>query len=151
MKVLLDSSVLIAALLPDHVHHGSAHAWLVQAKLGTFEFVVSGHTLAEVYSVLTRLPRTPPISPTDAWRLLRENIISSARIVTLSDYIDLLTQLSQRGISGGAVYDAIIARAAELAQVDRLLTINKAHFHKVWPLGSSKIVSPLLVAVPGPE
>jgi predicted nucleic acid-binding protein len=37
MKVLLDSSVLVAALLPDHVHHGGAHAWLTQAKLGTFD------------------------------------------------------------------------------------------------------------------
>jgi len=153
MKVLLDPSVLIAALLPDHVHHGASHAWLTQAKRGTFEYVVSGHSLAEVYSVLTRLPRTPPILPADAWRLLQENVISCAKIVTLSDsaYVDLLKELSQRGISGGAVYDAIIAKAAELAQVDRLLTINEAHFHRVWPVGSSKIISPLLVAVPTPE
>ena len=36
MKVLLDSSTLIAAMLPDHVHHQPAHAWLAQAKLGAF-------------------------------------------------------------------------------------------------------------------
>lgn len=152
MKVLLDSSVLIAALLPDHVHHGAAHAWLMQAKLGTFEYVVSGHSLAEVYSVLTRLPRTPAILPADAWRMLQENVISCAKIVTLSDkdYADLLQELWQRGISGGMVYDAIIAKAAQLAQVDRLLTINESHFHKVWPAGSSKIASPLLVAAPTP-
>jgi predicted nucleic acid-binding protein len=150
MKVLLDSSVLIAALLPDHVHHAAAHAWLKQAKIGTFEYVVSGHSTAEVYSVLTRLPRTPPILPPDAWRLLQENVISCAKIVTLSDsnYVDLLKDLSQRGISGGAVYDAIIAKAAELAAVDHLLTINESRFHRVWPVGSSKIVSPLLVAAP---
>ncbi|MSQ93492.1 MAG: PIN domain-containing protein [Gemmataceae bacterium] len=67
MRALLDSSTLIAAMLPDHVHHSPAHAWLSQAKLGTFEFVVSGHSLAEVYSVLTRLPRTPPITAAEAW------------------------------------------------------------------------------------
>ena len=152
MKVLLDSSVLIAALLPDHVHHAVAHAWLTQAKVGTFEYVVSGHSTAEVYSVLTRLPRTPPILPTDAWRLLQENVLSSAKIVTLSDsdYVDLLKDLSQRGISGGAVYDAIIAKAADLAQVDHLLTLNESHFQSVWPAGSRKIVSPLLVAPPTP-
>lgn len=63
MKVLLDSSTLIAAMLPDHVHHGPAHAWLSQAKAGTFELVASGHSLAEVYAVMTTLPRlsvTPP-------------------------------------------------------------------------------------------
>ena len=152
MKVLLASSVLIAALLPDHVHHGAAHAWLMQAKLGTFEYVASGHSLAEVYSVLTRLPRTPPVLQADAWRLLQENVIACARIVTLSDsqYVDLVKEPSQRGIGGGTVYDAIIAKAAELAQVDRLLTLNELHFHKVWPAGSSKIVSPLLVAAPTP-
>ena len=146
MKVLLDSSVLVAALLTDHVHHGAAHAWLNQAKLGTFDYLVSGHSLAEVYSVLTRLPRTPPLRPADAARLLQENV----QIVTLSasDYVDLLQDLSQRGIGGGAVYDAIIAKAAELAQVDQLLTLNEVHFHRVWPAGSSKIVSPLRVAAP---
>ena len=66
MKVLLDSSTLIAAMLPDHVHHGAAQPWLSQAKLATFEFVVSGHSLAEIYAVFTRLPRNPPISPGDA-------------------------------------------------------------------------------------
>jgi hypothetical protein len=113
---------------------------------------VSGHSLAEVYSVLTRLRRTPPILPAEAVRLLRENVQACARIVTLgaSDYVDLLQDLSQRGIGGGPVYDAIIAKAAEIAQVDQLLTLNEAHFHSVWPAGSGKIISPLLVAAPSP-
>jgi len=38
MKALLDSSTLIAAMLPDHIHHAPAHAWLSQAKLGSFVF-----------------------------------------------------------------------------------------------------------------
>jgi predicted nucleic acid-binding protein len=40
MNALLDSSTLIAAMLPDHVHHAPAHAWLDQAKQGTFVLVV---------------------------------------------------------------------------------------------------------------
>jgi predicted nucleic acid-binding protein len=58
MKALLDTSTLIAAMLPDHVHHAPALAWLSRAKSGAFEFVCSAHSLAEVYAVLTRLPRT---------------------------------------------------------------------------------------------
>ena len=145
MKVLLDSSTLIAAMLPDHVHHGPAHAWLSQGKLGAFEFFVSGHSLAEVYSVLTRLPRTPPITPREAWEMVKENVCSSAKIVVLdgSAYTTLLEDLSQRGIMGGQVYDAIIAKAAELAQVDQLVTLNDVHFQRVWPQGMSRIVSPL--------
>jgi predicted nucleic acid-binding protein len=150
MKALLDSSTLIAAMLPDHVHHAPAHAWLSQAKAGVFEFFTSGHSLAEVYSVLTRLPRTPRISPAAAARMLQENVIASASVISLSasDYTGLIVELSQRGVSGGAVYDAIIAKAAELAQVDRLVTLNEPHFHHVWPSGSGCIVSPLLEAPP---
>src|SRR5262245_45159034 len=112
MKVLLDTATLIAAMLPDHVHHAAAHPWLANGKAGAFEGVVSGHSIAEVYSVLTRLPRTPPITPAEAWQLLQENVLSWATIVTLSssDYSSLMAELSKRGIGGGIVYDAIIAR-----------------------------------------
>jgi predicted nucleic acid-binding protein len=150
MKALLDSSTIIAALLPDHVHHAPAHSWLAQAKLGTFEVLVSGHSLAEVYSVLTRLPRTPRIQPADAWQMLKENVTSCAKVFTLNgnDYAALIDEISQRAIGGGAVYDAIIAKAAELGQADRLVTLNETHFHKVWPAGVGKIVSPLSVPPP---
>jgi len=152
MKVLLDSSTLIAAMLPDHVHYAAACPWLAQAKLGAFDFLVSGHSLAEVYSVLTRLPRKPLITPADAWKMLTENVISCARIVTLSgdDYVALIEDLSQRGIGGGLVYDAIIAKAAESAQVDHLVTLNQSHFQKVWPSGAARIVTPLVAAPPSP-
>ena len=63
MKVLLDTSVLVSAMLPDHVHHAHSQPWLERAKAGAFEAVISGHSLAELYSVLTRLPRTPRIGP----------------------------------------------------------------------------------------
>jgi predicted nucleic acid-binding protein len=61
MKALLDTSTLIAAMLPDHVHHADALPWLAQAKSGAFEFVCSAHSLAELCAILTRLPRTPRI------------------------------------------------------------------------------------------
>jgi predicted nucleic acid-binding protein len=34
MKALLDTSMLIAAMLPDHVHHAHALPWLSRAKSG---------------------------------------------------------------------------------------------------------------------
>jgi predicted nucleic acid-binding protein len=150
MKVMLDSSTLIAAMLPDHVHHQAAHVWLSRAKKGAFEFFVSAHSLAEVYSVLTRLPRTPPILPGDAWQLLHQNVCACATIVALDgkQYSELIDELSRQGIGGGPVYDAVIAKAAESAGVDQLVTVNEAHFTKVWPAGASRIVSPLSVAPP---
>lgn len=150
MKVLLDSSTLIAALLPDHAHHVAAHAWLSQAKSGGFDLIVSSHSLAEVYSVLTRLPRSPMISPAEARQLLTDNIISCAEIVALSrdEYVLLIEDLARQGIAGGLVYDGIIAKAAELSNVDKLVTINDVHFQKVWPAGSVRIVNPTKSAPP---
>ncbi len=144
MRVLLDSSTLIAAMLPDHPHHAQAHRWLAQAKAEAFDFIVSGHSIAELYAVLTRLPRKPRIGPAAALRLIQENVTSHATVATLSgdDYISLVESLSQAGISGGAVYDAVIAKAAESARVDHLITLNASHFARVWPAGADRIRSP---------
>lgn len=88
MRALLDTSTLIAAMLPDHVHHTYAFPWLARAKAGAFEFVCSGHSLAELYAVLTRLKRTPPIRPDEAWDLIRENVTAHARVPENSSAIE---------------------------------------------------------------
>jgi predicted nucleic acid-binding protein len=149
MKVLMDSSVLISAMLPDHVHHAHALPWLQRAKAGALETVVSGHSLAELYSVLTRLPRTPRISPAETLQLLQQNVTSHT-VVALSavDYVKLIEKLAQLGVAGDSVYDAVIATAAELANVDYLLTLNIGHFQRVWPNGVNRVVSPLAMTPP---
>lgn len=150
MKVLIDTSVLLSAMLPDHVHHAHARPWLERAKGGAYELVIAGHSLAETYSVLTRLPRRPRISPADALQLIQENVLTHAKIVTLSahDYLNLLAELSQTDVAGGDVYDAVIAKAAELGAVDHLLTLNAPHFQRVWPGRESRIASPQALAPP---
>ena len=144
-SALLDTSALIAGVLTDHKHHAEAVAWLAAAKAGRYELVVSGHTLAEVYSVLTRLPRTPKITPAEAKQLLDANVTSVAKVVSLSgpEYVALLDEMVARNVVDDMVYDAIIARAAELTGVDGLITINEKHFHAVWPGGAARIQSPL--------
>ncbi len=59
-----------------------------------------------------------------------------------ADYAHVLTHLAQLGITGGAVYDALIARAAEISQADRLLTLNPGDFQRVWPEGKSILSVP---------
>lgn len=90
---------------------------------GGREVALSGHAFAETYAVLTRLPADVRLAPLDAARLLLERFAAplvlgadtSARVVDL---------LSEVGIAGGAVYDALVALAAvehgvELATRDR--------------------------------
>lgn len=125
--MLIDTSTLIAAMLPDHVHHGESHAWLSRAKAGAFSFFVSGHSLAEVYAVLTRLPRSPRIKSDEALQMIQENVSSIATMITLAadDYLAVIERFAQLNITGGAVYDGIIAKAAQLAEVDHLVTLNE--------------------------
>jgi len=48
--------------------------------------------------------------------------------------------MSELGLAGGIIYDALIAKVAQKSKVERLLTLNIDHFNRVWP-GGDKIIS----------
>ena len=143
MKVLFDTSVLVPALVSSHPQHGRAFTWLKKAK-HEIEMVVCSHSLAELYAVLSTLPVSPRITPGLAWRLIHESVIPSASIVSLSsaDYISTLNRMSDHGLSGGIVYDALAVKAAQKAEVDRILTLNIRDFKRIWPEGIARIAEP---------
>lgn len=132
MRVLFDTSVLVAAINPAHAFHAAALPWLERAKQGAIELIVAAHTLAELYATLTSMPLTPRISPTAACQLIDDNVLQVARVVALSemDYQDVLRQVSQAGHVSGVIYDALIAKAGELAGVDRLVTLDVSDFQR---------------------
>ncbi len=144
MKILFDTSVLIAAVVEPHPMHTRALPWLQRARTGEFDFFAANHTLAEMYAVLTTLPLKPKISPSTAWRLVHDNVETAARLVSLSpsDYKNTLRHMSELGLTGGVIYDALIARAARKSQVDHLLTFNSPDFMRVWPDGEKFIYTP---------
>jgi predicted nucleic acid-binding protein len=144
MKVLFDTSVLVAGIVQVHPAHQRALPWMQRAKAGGFKFIVASHTLAELYAVLTTLPVRPRISPSTAWRLVQTNVGTSASLVPLSsaDYRRTLREMAERGRSGGVVYDALIVSVARRMAVDRLLTLNAKDFLRIWPEGTEVITSP---------
>jgi predicted nucleic acid-binding protein len=144
MKVLLDTSVLIAAMVEAHPHHVRALPWLQRAKHKEITAVITCHSLAESYSILTTLPVHPHISPSVAWRLIQENILDVFTFLPLTgeDYRAVLEHLSMTGIIGGATYDALIAHTASKAKVDQLVTLNARDFHRIYPDLSEQIVEP---------
>jgi predicted nucleic acid-binding protein len=144
MKVLFDTSVLVAALVAAHPHHARAFPWLKKAKEEEIELLISSHTMAELYTVLSTLPVIPRITPGMAWRLIHESVLSFATITALSssDYQSTIKRMSELGISGGAVYDALIAKSAQKAGAERILTFNVADFKRVWPEGAAQIAVP---------
>ena len=144
MKTLFDTSVIIAALVESHPMHERSFPWLKQAKEKKFELIVASHTLAELYAVLSTLPLKPRISSSVAWRLIKENIESTAKVISLTpaEYASTIKRLSDIGLIGGTIYDALIAGVAQKAKVDRLLTLNIDHFKRVWQEGEDKIITP---------
>lgn len=144
MKVLFDTSVLIAAMVEVHPHHDSAFSWLRKAKEKKIEGFICSHTLAEIYAVLTVLPLSPKISPGMAQRLIRDNPLSCTRVITLTlkDYNSVIDTLTSLGVGGGVIYDALIVHAAKKTRVDLLLTLNVKDFKRVWPERPDIIKSP---------
>jgi predicted nucleic acid-binding protein len=144
MKIFFDTSVLVAAIVEAHPMHSHAFPWLVRAKSREFDMAVAAHTLAEVYAVLTTLPLIPRITPGAARRLIHDNIETTARIISLlwQDYISVIKNLSDLGLSGGIIYDALIIRAAQKADVKKILTFNANDFKRVWLEGEPRFVVP---------
>lgn len=144
MRVFFDTSVLVAALLSRHPWHLRAMNWLKRAKSGEIEFLVSTHSLAETYSILSAFPIRPRIPPTVAWKIIQEGVVSAAQLIFLTpaEYAETLGAVADRGLSGGIVFDALLARAARKAGAERLLTFNKRHFQRVWPEGASILLVP---------
>lgn len=144
MRVLLDTSVLLAALVRSHPRHGDARPWLARALAGEITLVLAAHTLAELHATLTTLPVRPRISPETAARLRDDNLPDTAEIIALSadDYRSVLRSVTELGLAGGVIYDALIARAAENARVDRLVTLNERDFRRAWPRGEDRISGP---------
>lgn len=144
MRILFDTSVLIAAMIEGHSAHRVALPWLQRVKAKADAGLVAAHTLAELYAVLTRLPVSPRISPAMALRLIQNNVLDTCTVVTLSDsdYTALLNHLADLGIVGGAVYDGLLMHAAWIAGVDRVVTLNAHDFRRVYPALADIIFSP---------
>jgi len=107
VTVAIDTSVAVPLLVRSHHDHAAVVRWW-----GGQEVALSGHALAETYSVLTRLPGDSRLAPADAARLLDARF-SSALAMSSSRTRKLPDTLSRLGIAGGAVYDALVALAAK--------------------------------------
>lgn len=144
MKTIFDTSVIVSGIVESHPMHPKCLTWLQRAKAGEVECIVVSHTLAETYAVLTTLPVKPRISPLVAQRLIHNNLQANARIValTVADYWSTIQRMAEMGLSGGTVYDALIATVARRLSVDRLLTLNADDFRRVWPEGKLVISTP---------
>ena len=116
--IAIDTSVAVPLLVEDHEAHDAVVRWWTGRELA-----LSGHALAETYSVLTRLPGEARLSPSDAARLIAARF-SAPIVLSVETTRDLPHVLANLGVAGGAVYDAMVALAA--VQEDVVLATRDA-------------------------
>jgi predicted nucleic acid-binding protein len=114
-----DSSVVIAAITPWHLSHRSARAALIGADAR-----LPAHVAFETTSALSRMPEGRRMSPTLVLQALARNFPEAWLALSGGDQHTCLRIAVDRGIRGGALYDALIAataakHGAELLSADR--------------------------------
>ena len=118
MTVTADTSVLVASFASWHEHHAVAFR-----AVGLVDGVI-GHCLLETYSVLTRLP-APHRMTADVVSKYLHLAFGRHAVYGLSpeEQRALVATCAAQGMSGGAVYDAVIAATCARSRA-RLLTLD---------------------------
>jgi len=141
VKVFFDTSVLIAASLLQHEHHRpSVAAYLKADKKNA---CCAAHTLAEVYSGLTRMPGSQRMRGDQALLFL-DQIRERLTIITLDeeDYYSAIASAVAQGIVGGTIYDALLAKCAIKANATIIYTWDLDHFRLVGPEVARRVRTP---------
>ena len=105
IRLALDTSAAVPLLLRRHVDHDAVRGTVAGATI-----CLTGHSLAETYSVLTRLPGDARLEPHDAATLVSTGFERPLHL-DFKSVEDLPATLAARGIAGGAVYDAMVGLA----------------------------------------
>jgi predicted nucleic acid-binding protein len=119
--LLVDTSVAVALLVGDHVHHESTSRAVGARRLG-----LAGHAAFETFSVLTRLPSPVRRVPRVVAELIGANF-PDTRFLSAAHAGRLVAELASAGLGGGAIYDALVGATARehgvrLATRDRRAT-----------------------------
>ena len=141
MKAFFDTSVLVPVFYGDHTHHDASLNLFVH--VGKSSGCCGAHSLAEVYSTLTRMPGKHRISGEQAM-LFIGSIRERLSIVSLDgeEYADVLRVSSALGIVGGGIYDALLARCALKARAETIYTWNRRHYVLCGPEVTNRIRMP---------
>ena len=132
MKGFFDTSVLVPVFYGDHVHHQASLVLFIQFDKTTG--CCGAHSLAEVYSTLTRMPGKHRISAEQAM-LFIGGIRERLSIVALDgeEYADVLQASATLGIVGGGIYDAMLAHCAIKAKAETIYSWNSRHYAQCGP------------------
>lgn len=130
MKILFDTSVLVAAFIKTHPKHIECFDWVKKTDAKEIDAYISIHTLLEFYTAVTGMLKMDKLNSGSVLKIIEKNIYPHLNLIsyTETDYKNVLIKLDRQHIIGGAGYDFLIAYAAFKQKIDFLLTLNKKHF-----------------------
>jgi predicted nucleic acid-binding protein len=141
VNAFLDTSVLVPVFYGDHVHHEASLTLFVHCERATG--CCGAHSLVEVFATLTRMPGKHRISGEQAL-LFIGSIREKLSIVALDgeEYVDALEASAVLGVTGGSIYDAMLAHCAMKAQADTIYTWNIRHYAQCGPEVTRRLQTP---------
>jgi predicted nucleic acid-binding protein len=141
MKAFFDTSVLVAVFYGDHIHHRASLELFIQFDKSTG--CCGAHSLAEVFSTLTRMPGKHRISGEQAL-LFIASMRERLSIIALQgdEYAEALEASAARGIIGGGIYDALLAYCAMKAQAKTIYSWNTRHYVLCGPEVTRRLRTP---------
>ncbi len=144
LTVFCDTSVLVPALLENHIHYLSTFPLIDKIVQKKIEGVVSTHSLAECFSTLTKLRDLPPMSPREAAQVIDGSVRKFFRVVDSkeADYDNAIQLMAEKNLKGSLIYDALILQIAARNKVSRVVTWDEQDFSRLAPAGI-QIVTPL--------
>jgi hypothetical protein len=107
-RFAVDTSVAVAALDSGHAAHAACRASVVARRPA-----LAGHAAFETYSVLTRMPGQLAVNGTSAAAAIRA-LYPEVCWLDRRRAIALLARCGEVGVTGGAVYDALVGEAARV-------------------------------------
>jgi predicted nucleic acid-binding protein len=141
VRVFFDTSVLVAVALVRHIHHApSFAAYLAADRNHAF---CAAHTLAEVYSTLTRIPVNQRLSGEQALVFL-DQVAHRITAVSLGveEYRSIIAKAAADGLLGGIIYDALLASCALKVKADEILTWDVNDFRRLGPEVARRVRTP---------
>jgi len=127
VKAFFDTSVLIAVFYANHQFHRPSIDLFLQYKKN--EACCGVHSLAEIYSVLTGRSGRDRVGGHEAMLFLGD-VQERLTVVSLDgeEYYSALKDFSALGITGGAIYDALLGQCALKSKAQIIYTWNKKDF-----------------------
>ena len=132
MKAFLDSSVLVPVFYGDHQHHAASLDLFT--RFPREQASCAAHSLLEVYATLTRMPGKHRISGEQAMLFIND-IRARLTLVSLDagEYGAMLEKFVFLGVTGGTIYDALLAACAIKAEAKALFSWNVRHYQQFGP------------------